>query len=90
MLRTPPSSRFMLGLAGVPSLIMFVGMLFMPETPRWLVFRGREERARAVLSKVRSSPSAVDEELRDIVSDYEEHKKSGMGEYHCAFHFKYF
>ncbi len=41
--------RLMLGLAAVPSLILLVGMLFMPETPRYLVHAGEEDTAREVL-----------------------------------------
>ena len=48
--------RVMLGLAGVPSLIMFMGMLFMPETPRWLVFHGKSTKARKILQSVRANP----------------------------------
>lgn len=44
--------RWMLGLAAVPSLLMFVGLLRLPESPRWLVSRGRLDDARAVLRKV--------------------------------------
>jgi sugar porter (SP) family MFS transporter len=41
--------RLMLGLAAVPSLVLLVGMLFMPETPRYLVHTGEEDTAREVL-----------------------------------------
>jgi MFS transporter, SP family, sugar:H+ symporter len=52
--------RLMLGLAAVPSLILLLGMVFMPETPRFLVRTGEEEEARDVLDEVHS-----DEERRD-------------------------
>jgi len=43
--------RWMLGLAVVPSIVLFAGMLVMPETPRFLVQKGREDAARRVLAR---------------------------------------
>ena len=68
----------MLGLAGVPSVIMFIGFLFMPESPRWLVFHGKTDKALAVLSKLRD-PSEVHKELKSINEDFENHKKQKLG-----------
>lgn len=70
--------RFMLGLAGLPSLMMFVGFLFVPESPRWLVFHGQSMKARRVLQKMRPHDS-VNAELFDIRKDYEEFKRSKIG-----------
>ena len=57
--------RWMLGLAAIPSAILLVGMLFMPETPRWLVSKDRDEEARRVLMRTRSGDEA-EKEIRDI------------------------
>lgn len=67
--------RLMLGLSGVPAVVMFVGFLFMPESPRWFVFRGRTEQAKEVLRKIRH-PEEVVSELQNIVRDHQEQKKS--------------
>lgn len=64
----------MLGLAGVPSIVMFIGFLFMPESPRWLVFHGHTEKARRVLRKIHHH-DAVNAELANIVRDHEEHRR---------------
>ena len=69
----------MLGLAAVPSVLMFVGLLFMPESPRWLVFHGRVEQARLVLGKLRYAED-VEAKLQSIVKDFKEYKRSRMGE----------
>ncbi len=60
--------RLMLGLAAVPSLVLLVGMLFMPETPRYLVHTGEEEEAREVLEELPGDepPQERIEEIREV------------------------
>jgi sugar porter (SP) family MFS transporter len=60
--------RWMLGVAAVPGAVLAVGMLTVPQTPRWLSANGQEERAREVLERLRSGDedADVDQELRDI------------------------
>jgi len=46
--------RVPLALQLVPGIILGAGILFMPFSPRWLVYQGREEEALQVLSKARN------------------------------------
>ena len=59
--------RLMLGLAAVPSLVMFIGFQYLPESPRWLAMNGRHDEARVVLRSVRDTDSEADEELNEII-----------------------
>lgn len=57
--------RIMLGLAAVPAVLLIPALLRLPETPRYLVLKGRLEAARASLE--RSDPDAdVDAELASM------------------------
>lgn len=58
--------RLSLGLATVPASLMFIGGLFLPETPNSLVEQGRMEEGRAVLEKIRGTKN-VDAEFDDLV-----------------------
>ena len=69
--------RLMLGLAVIPSVALFVGMWTMPETPRWLIRRGREDDAREVLAQTREE-SEIDEEIKEI-REVEEAESGGAG-----------
>lgn len=46
------SWRWMLGLAAVPALGFLLGLLFIPESPRWLISQGERERGREVLARI--------------------------------------
>lgn len=58
----PECWRMMFYVGIVPALILLVGMLFLPETPRWLMQRGREQESRAVLERI-ESPELVEEQM---------------------------
>ena len=47
-----PHWRIMLGLAGVPSMVQFIGMIFMPESPRWLGKVGQEDEQLKVMKLI--------------------------------------
>jgi SP family sugar:H+ symporter-like MFS transporter len=70
--------RWMIALAVIPSLLLFLGMLFMPETPRWLVSKDRDEEAREVLRRTRDE-TAVEAEMSDI-KRVEGQEEGGLGE----------
>jgi MFS transporter, SP family, galactose:H+ symporter len=57
--------RWMLGLAAVPGLILGLGMLYLPESPRWLAKHGQTEKALKILSRIRGS-SNVAAEFQEI------------------------
>lgn len=56
----------MLGLAGIPALIQFIGFFFMPESPRWLMQKGHEEKARQALYSIRKDDLLVAQEFKSI------------------------
>src|ERR687890_2342267 len=72
--------RWPLALAVVPAAVLFVGMYFMPETPRWLVSKGRGGEARR---GVRRTPAQeeVEHEIQDIRQvERQERGQAGYGE----------
>ncbi|MDT4051970.1 sugar porter family MFS transporter, partial [Staphylococcus arlettae] len=54
--------RWMLGLAVVPSLILLIGVAFMPESPRWLLEHKSEKAARDVM-RLTFNDSEIDKEI---------------------------
>src|SRR3954467_7460482 len=64
--------RLMLGLAAVPSVILLIGMFFVPETPRFLVRTGEEEEARDVLEKVTEDDAGHEEPPERKIEEIQE------------------
>ena len=56
--------RWMLGVETVPAVFYLFALMAVPESPRWLVMKGRDDEARMVLSKVTDAAQAE----RDIES----------------------
>jgi len=73
--------RIMLAVAAVPAVALFLGMLRMPESPRWLISRGRTQEALAVLKTIRSADRAEAEmaDVKHLADEEEEMNLSGWG-----------
>jgi len=75
---SPHVWRYMLGIAAVPAILLGVGMLFVPASPRWLASKGRMREARAVMEQIRSSDKQIELELSDMVRQNQiEHEQVG-------------
>ena len=64
----PGQWRWMLALGAVPGVLLTLRILFLPESPRYLVGKGKREEARAVLRLVMDNepPAVADATLADI------------------------
>jgi len=60
--------RPMFASQGVPVAFLILGLLMVPESPRWLVAKGYNERALAVLKRINGC-SRAREELEEIIQD---------------------
>lgn len=67
--------RAMFYVGVIPASIMFIGMIFLPETPRWLISKGREENCRQVLEKVEET-QLVEEVITRMKEDLDKDKQN--------------
>ncbi|MBO1513578.1 sugar porter family MFS transporter [Metabacillus bambusae] len=63
--------RYMLAIAALPAIFLFFGMIKMPESPRWLVSKRKNNDALQVLRQVREE-SRAKSELSEIKSSFVE------------------
>lgn len=64
---TGGSWRWMFSIGLIPSLLLLIGMIVLPESPRWLICQKRTEEATRILHKLRGS-KGVAQEVKDIQS----------------------
>jgi len=64
------SWRWMLGVQAIPSLLFFVLVFMIPESPRWLALHGRTEEARNVLNQIgEPEPEKALSQIQESVAD---------------------
>ncbi|XP_061373787.1 probable inositol transporter 2 isoform X3 [Gastrolobium bilobum] len=66
----PGTWRWMLGVATVPALLQIVLMSMLPESPRWLFRKGREDEGKAILRKI-YPPQEVESEINTLKESVE-------------------
>lgn len=61
----PSMWRYMLGLEAVPAILYFFLLFLIPESPRWLISKNRENEAEGILARL-SSPELAKSEISNI------------------------
>lgn len=59
--------RYMLAIALIPAALLYIGVNFVPTSPRWLVAKGRVDEARDILVGLRDTRKEAEQEVREIV-----------------------
>nr|WP_316669450.1 MFS transporter [uncultured Propionibacterium sp.] len=70
--------RWMLVIATIPAIGLWIGIHLLPESPRWLATKDRVKRMWDVLDQVRMTDD-VEDEGRDIIRRVEEERAVGRG-----------
>ena len=71
------SWRWMMGVGGIPPALILLFLCFMPESPRWLLARGREKEASAVLHGI-CEPAEAEEMLTLMLRESKESPRVGL------------
>ena len=68
--------RGMLGFCSLPAILFFCIIFFIPESPRWLILKGRDDRAVRIFRKIYLSEAEVNTQLQDTKSVVQSETKS--------------
>ena len=70
LLESIGSWRLMMAAILIPSIIMFIGCLYLPRSPRWLILKGRIDEARKVLALIRREEN-IEQEITAISAGFQ-------------------
>lgn len=74
----PASWRWMFGLGAIPSVLFFAGVLWLPESPRWLQKAGKPEKSKMILNKI-GNKAFADKTFSDTDTSLKQSKSSSYG-----------
>ena len=69
--------RLILALGAVPAIVALLGIFKAPESPRWLVMKGREDNARSVLKQI--EPDRSDDDIESTITGIR--NAAGLGDH---------
>lgn len=74
--------RWMLGLEAVPAVLYFIGLFFVPTSPRWLIMKKRYAEAEKVLTKYVDPEEATKtiQEVKDQIANAKNKEKAKLTE----------
>ena len=73
--------RWMLGIELLPAGLFFLALLIAPESPRWLMVRGKEDKARAVVARYHAAEN-IDAEIEEIRDSIESSRSKAKTPFH--------
>lgn len=59
--------RWMLGVEAIPAVLYFIGLYFVPKSPRWQILRGEEKEARQTMLLLTNEDDA-DKQVQDVIN----------------------
>lgn len=58
--------RYMLAIAMVPGILLFIGTFFVPASPHWMVSEGRFKEALRIMKTLRENPREIKKEMAEM------------------------
>lgn len=58
--------RWMLGLEALPAILYFLGLNFVPRSPRWLMMKGKYDQAMEIMQRVGGKMSEIQQQIADV------------------------